>query len=290
MNKKQAKIGVSPALLISMYGNQYTPENVCEAMELITSWGFSNIQIEIFDKEKIPLWLEEGGAKKVRKVQEKLGINISQLVCHLLIDECTSRSSLLSDTHVDIMKEVVQIGKELNCCDSITLPIGSFINDVDNKIIDQTIIEDLRKDLVNKIRCLFEPVREASYKLAVELLPFNIAGGYSRFSKICDNISPGRLGFLFDTGHAWVGKEDVVAIPNQFKGKIFGTHLCDNFGDKNMKLAPGKGSIPWKNVIQNLKSSMYPGFYDLEIICVPEKVEEIYRLSFEYISSLLTKK
>jgi hypothetical protein len=84
MSTSHKKIGVSPAFLISAYGKGFTPENACEGMELVASWGFSNIQIEIFDEEKIPLWLEGNGAKKVRQVQEKLGIKISQLVCHLL--------------------------------------------------------------------------------------------------------------------------------------------------------------------------------------------------------------
>lgn len=288
MNTNWSRVGVSPAFLISLYGNQYTPENVCEGMERLNSWGFSDVQIEIFDQEKLPLWLEGGGAKKVRQVQEKLGIHISQLVCHLLIDECTSRQSLKSDSGIQVIKEVIQIGQELQCCDCITLPVGSFkTNQTSGEKIDPSLVEELRTDLTNKLWKYFVPVKEAGYKLAVELLPNNIAGGYSGFSNICADISPDRIGLLFDTGHAWVGGEDVVAIPSRYGNRIFGTHLCDNFGEKNEKLPPGKGSIRWKDLIHNLQSATYAGFYDLEIMCRPEEVEEVYRSGRDYIVASL---
>jgi sugar phosphate isomerase/epimerase len=116
--------------------------------------------------------------------------------------------------------------------------------------------------------------------------PLNIAGGYEGFLQILKGIESDRLGFLFDTGHAWAAMEDVAAIPTRVGGKIFGTHLCDNFGGESLKLMPGKGNINWKEVINNLKSSKYAGYYDLEIICSQEKVEEEYLTGLEYISSL----
>lgn len=288
MTTQNGRIGVSPAYLISAYGKHYTPENVCEALEQLTSWGFSNLQIEIFDADKIPLWLEGGGAKKVKQLKEKLGINISQLVGHLLIDDFASPSALFSNSGIETMNQMVSIAKELGCVDCITLPIGSFSKDVGSeREINRFSDEAFREQFTKKLRDLYEPARTAGIKVAVELLPKNVAGGFIRFHQIQKVIGSNGLGILFDTGHAWAAGEDVETIPHIFQCAIFGTHLCDNFGRESLKLAPGKGTIGWKKLIDSLVASQFNGYFDLEILCSPESLEEEYRRSFTFISSFI---
>lgn len=282
------RFGVSPAFAISSYGNQFTPDNIIEAMEKIQPWGFTNIQIEIFDNDKVDLWLAGEVTKKVKNVAEELGMNISQLVGHLLIDDCASPSALFSNSGIETMGRLVSIAKGLGCVGSITLPIGEY-SDGEHEVntSDKYTHDVIQKRLVEKLCEFYRPVEAAGFHLAVELLPKNIVGGYKGFNIIQNAVSPNWFGLLFDTGHAWVAAEDIYSIPQKHKGSIFGLHLCDNFGSENLKLSPGKGDINWEKLIQNLVRSQYPGYFDLEIICKPEDVEEEYRCSLNYIKTLL---
>lgn len=287
MKTLNQRFGVSPAFSISAYGNHFTPENICEAMERINPWGFTNIQIEIFDKEKIELWLEGDATKRVKKVAQKLGMNITQLVGHLLIDDCASPSALFSDSGIETMEKLVSIANGLGIVKSITLPIGKYsYEERGEKKPEQFSDESIMKRLTEKLYDFYRPVETAGYRLAVELLPKNIVGGYPGFAQIQKNVALNWFGLLFDTGHAWAASEDIYSIPQQFKGSIFGTHLCDNFGDESLKLAPGKGSINWEKLITNLEHSQYPGYLDIEIICTPDKVEDKYRNSLDFLMSL----
>ena len=286
MKTHTPKVGVSPAFLISSYGSHFNPDNVSEAIERAAAWGFSNIQIEIFDNEKIALWLEGSGADCVRKAAEKLRMNISQLVGHLLIEDSASPSALFSSSGIETMDRLVTIADRLGCVESITLPIGAYSSEVSEAgSMQQFSDETLKKRLSEKLAAFYRPVEAAGYRLSVELLPNHVAGRYSGFAEIQKIAAISRLGLLFDTGHAIAAAEDVYAIPEAFKGSIFGTHLCDNFLDQSLKLAPGKGSIRWDTLLNSLVSSQYSGFFDIEIICSPDRVEEEYRNSLEFIRS-----
>lgn len=281
-------IGVSPAFLISSYGTDFTPENVCDAIEKTRLWGFSNIQLEIFDQEKIPMWLEGGGAEKVKKMLINTGIIINQLVCHLLINEFDSEETLLKTNGFQIMKEVIQIGNRLECCDSIVLPVGSF-NNTKECLTGQTSIETLTTLFIKKFMKFYDLIHFNHYKLAVELLPNTLIGSYKSLYDIIFALNLGKTGYLFDTGHAWAGGENVLDIPITYKGMIFGTHLCDNFGFESLSLSPGKGNINWNEIIKNLVFSKYNGYFDIEIMCEPKDVEEEYRTSLDFIQSLINR-
>ena len=77
-------------------------------------------------------------------------------------------------------------------------------------------------------------------------------------------------------------------LPFRLQDRIFGLHICDNFGTENLSLAPGKGSIEWKPFIVNLLSSGYNGSLDIEIGCETENVKSEYAAGLKYINSLVT--
>jgi sugar phosphate isomerase/epimerase len=93
------------------------------------------------------------------------------------------------------------------------------------------------------------------------------------------------LGYNFDTGFAWCDREWVPLVPAQLAGRIFGTHLKDNFGD-DQALAPGRGSIPWSATIGALKASGYAGSLDIEFRCSPEVAVREYGAALAYLRSL----
>ena len=130
----------------------------------------------------------------------------------------------------------------------------------------------------------------AGRRLALEVMPSAIIGGIDGFMRLCEQLGTDRLGFNFDTGHAWAAKENIYMIPAKLNGQILGTHFCDNFGHENLSLRPGAGSIDWPAVIDGLKASGYEGSFDIEIICAPEAVQQEYGQGLAFIESIIKHK
>jgi len=286
MSKLSRRIGVSPAFLVSQYGKDFTPEDVCNAIEIIQSWGFSHLQIEIYDFDKIPMWLTDSGVEKVNRVREQANFDISILVCHLLINEFTSIESLYDFSKIDKVKELIDIAKSINTCRYLLLPFGSLIREApNNKKLEN--FGDYKKQFFEKFSLIYNLVNESEFNLLIEILPKSIIGRYETLRNEIINKYQNKIGILFDTGHAWADGENIIEIPIEFRKYIFGTHLCDNFGKESLSLAPGKGNINWKKLINNLLLSDYSGYFDIEILCPKEKVQVEYTEAFMYIKSII---
>jgi len=130
-------------------------------------------------------------------------------------------------------------------------------------------------------------VEEAGRRMALEILPSAGIGGIDGFMCLCNRLDTVTLGLNFDTGHAWASKENLYLIPAKLGRRIVGTHLCDNFGNENLSLRPGAGSIDWARLIEILRSSGYGGAFDIEILCRPEEARNEYSRARDYLESLL---
>jgi hypothetical protein len=78
----------------------------------------------------------------------------------------------------------------------------------------------------------------------------------------------------------------VPALPFELAGRIFGTHLGDNLSTENVKLPPGKGTIPWAPLLRNLRAAGYQGSLDIEIGCPAAEVDGQYRAGLELLQAL----
>lgn len=282
------KIGVSPAYLISAYGTKFTPDNVVNAIDILTFTGFSNLQIEIFSEDRIPLWLDDGGGKKVNQTILRKDFIVNQLVCHLLIEEFTSYKAFSNLNGIKIFKKMIEICRCIDFCDSLVLPIGTF---KDWAFVEKNNLEkeNLYLKFLEKFQRFIDIISNTNLKLSIEILPNSIIGNYQTLNHLILELKDHNIGILFDTGHAWANGEDVVNIPNFYGKYIFGTHLCDNFGKESYSFAPGKGNINWEGVLNSLIKSGYSGCYDVEILCDQINVEKEYKFGFEFIKSILSE-
>lgn len=116
-------------------------------------------------------------------------------------------------------------------------------------------------------------------KLAVENLP-NIGGWsfgteVSELSKLVSKVNNPHLGLCLDTGHAFVGKENVDLSKDVFEcGKnLIALHIQDTDGKKDRHWLPGQGIINWAQFMKDLASIDYQGGLTLEISGSPEFTE-----------------
>ena len=275
-------IGVSPAFMVSLYGPGFSTGNFREGLHLVRELGFSAYQPEILLETALPEW--ERDARSVHRTASDLGLAPTQFVAHFMLEEFSNPEKLHPRSGIDDLNRVIDILQVFSPCRVLTIPSPAF--DVDwnaPETADAGWWREVHRRLAEKIAGYAEAVQRAQMKLAFEILPFSVIGGIGRFLALCNEIGSPALGLNFDTGHSWACRELVPLLPFELQGRIFGTHLGDNMSTENIKLAPGKGTIPWRPLLANLAGSGYDGSWDIEIGCGPDQVIGEYRFGLNHL-------
>ncbi len=278
-------IGVSPAYFISRYGNRFTPEDVAGGLAQLAQMGFHGFQLEVFHGDTLADWAVRG-AGLVRKRASDLGLRPTQFVAHFLLEAFGDPVHLRSDAALEQMKAVLDIVGHFEDCPVVTVPLPAF------KASATLAAEDFRRlfdRCLEKVARLKELVEGAGRRMALEIMPSAIIGGSDGFLRLCERLGTDTLGLNFDTGHAWAAKENLELIAAKLGPRLLGTHLCDNFGNENLSLRPGAGSIDWPNLVKALKTCGYTGTWDIEIICSPEDAEGEYGKGRNFIEEIINR-
>jgi sugar phosphate isomerase/epimerase len=277
--------GVSPAYFISRFGNGFTPQQVAGDLKTLAKMGFEGFQLEVFHGETLMEW-ESEGAFTVRDRSRDLGLRASQFVAHFMLQDFADPQRLVSNEAIEHMKTVLDIVDHFDECRVVTVPLPAFECRTPSFVGDY---KDLFERCAAKVSRLLAMVEDAGRRMALEILPGAIVGGIDGFLRLCEHLSSDTLGFNFDTGHAWACKENLYLIPAKIGPRILGTHLCDNFGNENLSLRPGAGSIDWLPLLTGLKNCGYTGPWDIEIICKPGDAEIEYGSGRNFIENLLNQ-
>lgn len=281
--RKLHAIGVSPAYFISRFTHRFNPDDVAGSLDELARQGFRTFQLEVFHRETLEEWLSRG-AGIVRRQSTDHGLQASQFVAHFMLEDFADRQNLISNAAIEQMKVVLDIVDRFEECRVITVPLAAF-GDRASSIEDD--YRFLFERCAGKVGRLMALVKDAGRRMALEILPGAIVGGIDGFLRLCEHLGSETLGLNFDTGHARACKENLYLIPAKLGPRILGTHLCDNFGNENLSLRPGAGSIDWARLIAALKGCGYKGPWDIEIICKQEDAEIEYSTGRKFIENLL---
>ena len=278
-------IGVSPAYFVSKFSNRFSPNDVAAGLEDLPALGFSGFQLEVFHRESLETWARIGAAE-IRRKSSDVGLKAHQFVAHFMLEGFADRQSLVSNAAVENMKVVLEIADLFDECRVVTVPLPAFDYQAASNRDDYLF---LFERCAAKVSRLLATVEDAGRRMALEVLPGAIVGGIDGFLRLCEHLGSDTLGLNFDTGHAWACKENLYLIPAKLGPRILGTHLCDNFGNENLSLRPGAGSIDWPRILAALSTSGYPGPWDIEIICQPHETAREYGTGRKFIESLLNR-
>ena len=269
-------IGVSPAYVLSKFGEHFTVDEFIGEVPLLKEMGFSTVQLEITHLEHLDDW--DGPALlKLRSVCEEYGMTVSQLVVHFWIDAFTNRGAIERGIDDHQVARCVALAENLPGCTLITVPFGRF-RMAWGECFSFESYHSMERHLLHTLQKICGSAGEQGLAIAMELQPGAIIAGISGALRIMEMMDyPANLGYNFDTGHANAMREIVELVPARMEGRILGTHLCDNDGAVNLSLVPGAGSLDWSKTLAALAGCGYHGSYDLEIMCPPDEVERQYR-------------
>ena len=271
-------IGVSPSFFFSKYSTNFSIDDYIDGLKDLKILGVDCFQGEIYKKENIEEW--EEGANKLALSYKKLNLKMSLFVAHFLINYTKDFDSLFNDSCYQEFKRVCSLVKEnFKEVNTIVIPIAKY-NVKDEKREDYQVVWNQFKNMINKLSLL---ASEYDFNLALEIIPGSIVGGIDGLLRLIAEIESNNLGYNLDTGHANCSGEVLSLIPSKLKGKIFGTHLKDNFGSENLALPLGKGNIDFKQLNEALAEFNYLGSYDLEINSDCENVMMDYSIGVSYL-------
>jgi len=193
----------------------------------------------------------------------------------------------MSDDGYEQMRRVTGVVSQFAECKTITLPLSPFALPK-GYTLESDGYQRLWDRLVEKLLAFDEIVRFSGFRLALEIVPESLLGGTEGLMRLIRETGNETIGYNFDTGHAHSSKECIATLPGKLAGRVYGTHLKDNFGFENFALPPGRGSIPWESVIHNLTACGYTGSFDLEIASKhPSEVVNDYTEGKSFIEKIL---
>lgn len=279
-------IGVSPAYFISRYSELFTPKQIAECLEELHEIGFEAFELEVFHVESLRDW-EKLGARLVSDAASTSGLTVSQFVAHFMLHAFESPEAIRSDFGLDETDRVIGVLSHFPSCPVVTIPLGGFRFDDRSEANSRGVLDypGLYKRFLEKLRKIVAKLEQTGRRCAIELMPGALVNGSDGLLKLFQDLGSKTVGYNFDTGHAHSSKENVALIPHKLRGRLLGTHLCDNHQNENLSLRPGAGSIEWSQVFEALRRTEYTGSLDIEIRCDEQQVGFEYRTALEFLRS-----
>jgi sugar phosphate isomerase/epimerase len=271
--------GVSPSYFFSAYGTDFTVEDYIEGIKTLPHLGFKSFQGEIFKPQEVENWYNK--KEELYRVYKQENLTMSLFVAHFLIQSTRTLKDLKSAWGYDELKKVIEIVKTFSEVTTIVIPISPYEYNGEE-------YSEIHTALLNRFDTYSHIAKDADLNIALEIIPCSIIGGSDGLLRLIDSLKATNLGYNLDTGHAYCSGEVMSCLPLKLKGKIFGTHLKDNFGTDNLALPPGKGNIDFKTLLCNLQKSGYEGSLDFEIGSSKEDLFKDYKFGLAYLKSINT--
>ena len=128
------------------------------------------------------------------------------------------------------------------------------------ELADYALQKDIEIGLENEAQtCFWFPDRACKFKLLEQAVK---------------TVDRPNFGFTLDFGHANMSGEDYIAAIKKLNKKILHLHAHDNLGksENNITkfnrpdphLAPGQGTVDWKNIVKALQKISYQGYFEME--------------------------
>lgn len=206
----------------------------------------------------------------LKKLRQKTGINFTVHAQYL--------SGGLNDFNKIIRQETIkQAFRSIDCADKLGAKIVTLHPALEPYGLKMEKMVELEIEAYRKI-CAYAKKRNIKIGLENEAQTcFWFPDRACKINLLVDTIQKIKstnFGLTLDIGHANVSKENYLEAIKKHHGKILHIHAHDNLGEAKINLskfkrpdphlAPGKGNIQWKKVINLLKKIGYKGYFELE--------------------------
>ncbi|MDD3155358.1 MAG: sugar phosphate isomerase/epimerase [Victivallaceae bacterium] len=175
------------------------------------------------------------------------------------------------------MSRVRALFREAVFFDAEIMVLHPSTEPVDQRLRD-THLAQLRKSM----RELEPDLRAGNLRLALEFLPRQCMGNtLSNMRRMLDGF-PEIFGCCLDVNHLMGQYQEIPDIIRTLDSRLLTTHLSDYDGkdERHWLPSPGKGVVPWPQVLEALRFIRYQGPFNLEVHCdtalsYPQRIEQL---------------
>ena len=192
----------------------------------------------------------DGKKRALQWKQMALDHNIPLLQTHLLLDADLSLQGIAGQKQLDILKRELEM---------------TMLMEIPAAVIHAGTRDQDEENAAGILLQLCDFLRGSSTALALEnLLEYDTrAEDLKKRIRLAGNHP--KLGICLDTGHLHVTGGDPVEFLREGGPLLIALHIADNPGDKDLHMLPlGRGTVPWRPFMLELKSMDYKGIFNFE--------------------------
>ncbi len=233
-----------------------------------------------------PLDIDQAERDLIRGAAAELDLPIKSVCCVAvgLIDFNPS----VQRFHVDRCRQYLELCKELGC-DNLLLVIGEYI-------WQQEVIppEEQWRTGVENVGVLGEHARDLGLEIALELEPFRLSliNTVDTMVRFLDDVAmPETVRANCDISHLYLMRIKPEEI-RRLEGRIAHVHLSDCNGKVHGDLPPGRGVVPIKDYLREIRDTGFDRTVSIELEYSPEPdrivewVTEAYERTAEMMDEL----
>ncbi len=232
------------------------PQLMLSGVGALKRAGFDAIDFSITTPLDLPLSAQEIWITRANEEMTLHGIRATQGHAYLTNTRLLTDDGALKN-YIEKVKRSLVIAGQLGIPWMVVHPV--CFSQIDGSDLTRSVSRN-----VPLLRALESVMAASRVGVALENLPrseFHSAEALLTLQKALDNDD---FGFCWDTGHAYLSKEDQPAAIAALGDKLRCTHIQDNHGESDEHLFPMMGSIPWPPIVRALKRSGYRGDFTYE--------------------------
>ncbi len=211
-----------------------------------------------------PLDIDAAERRIIKSTASEVGLPIKSLCCVAvgLVDFNPS----VQRFHIDRCRAFLDLAKELGC-DNLLLVIGEYI-------WQQEVIppEEQWRIGVENVRALGEHAKELGLEIALELEPFKLSliNSIETMLRFIGDVGlPDVVLANCDISHLYLMGIEPAEI-RRLRGKIAHVHLSDCNGKVHGDLPPGRGVVPIRGYLKEIRDGGYDRTVSIELEYSPE--------------------
>lgn len=256
----------------------YGDLDIATALSKLSSRGFRYVEYSFEHILTIERECSEYTFKNIREVANSLGIKALQM--HGPSLDWTETYSIICRDEKIRKVCLERTCKWIEYCHKLDVPVLiEHPGSIQVKTFDE--LKMVEKLNIESFKTIAKFAEDRGVKVAVENIfdfkpeklrnirflrhPANYGSTIDEIKTICESTDPDVVGICFDTGHANYQGLDIPNTIKECNRLLCAVHIHDNDGSGDQHLAPLRGSINWKSVIDSLKSIGYDGMLSLEV-------------------------
>ena len=262
--------------------NAFLRFDLLETIKIISSIGYTGIEIMADVPHAFPLDLSEAKIREIQTALRDNGLAVSNVnaFMHRADGDMYHPSWIEPDAalrakRVDYTLRCLDLAAELGASNISTEPGGP--------LEDMTREEGLRL-YVEGLSAVEKRARENGVRVLIEPEPGLLIENSGQFRELFQGLNPEVFGINFDIGHFFCVGEDPSQLIRSLKPMIHHFHLEDIAATRaHHHLQLGAGAIDLPNVLNTMEEIVYTGFVTVELYTYEDSAPDAALAAFKFL-------